>query len=383
MVGALTRPRGHADDRARDLLLLGTLPGVGPARLLRLVQAFGGASSALRAPAAAFATVAGSKAARARSDRSVADQVDQALECADRMGMTVLTWGSSAYPEDLLHLADPPALLFLRGRLELLTRQPAITVVGSRRVTTRGREVARTMGRALAEGGAVVVSGLALGTDGEAHRGALDSEGDTIAVLGAGADVPYRRTHTRLFDAIAERGLLVSEFAPGTRAAPYHFPRRNRVLAALGRAGVVVVEAGARSGSLITVDHALDLGRDVWVVPGPINGPACAGSNGLLADGTHPLVSIDTFVAELGANTVEQTYAATVAPIAVNPEVTRGDRHEPAEAVLRHLAEEALAPVEIASRCGCSVPDMLATLTSLELRGRVVRLPGLRYRRAA
>ena len=383
MVGALTRPRGHADDRARDLLRLGTLPGVGPARILSLVQAFGGASSALRAPAAAFAAVAGAKAARARSDRSIADQVDQALERADRTGMTILTWGSSAYPEDLLHLADPPPLLFLRGRLELLTRQPAVTVVGSRRVTTRGRDVARTMGRALAERGAVVVSGLALGTDGEAHRGALDSEGDTVAVLGAGADVPYPRTHTRLFDAIAERGLLVSEFAPGTRAAPYHFPRRNRVLAALGRAGIVVVEAGARSGSLITVDHALDLGRDVWVVPGPIDGPACTGSNGLLADGAQPLVSIDTFVAGLEAATVQQANEISVVPNAGDPADAHRERHEPAEAVLRHLAEEALAPVELASRCGCSVPDVLATLTSLELRGRVVRLPGLRYRRAA
>ena len=228
-----------------------------------------------------------------------------------------------------------------------------------------------------------MVSGLALGTDGEAHRGALDSEGDTVAVLGAGADVPYPRTHTRLFDTIAERGFLVSEFAPGTRAAPYHYARRNGVLAALGRAGIVVVEAGARSGSLITVDHALDLGRDVWVVPGPIDGPACTGSNGLLADGAQPLVSIDTLVAGLEAAKVQQANEVSVVPNAGDPADAHRARHEPAEAVLRHLAEEVLAPVALASRCGCSVPDVLATLTSLEPRGRVARLPGLRYWRAA
>lgn len=219
-----------------------------------------------------------------------------------------------------------------------------------------------------------MVSGLALGADGEAHRGALDVAGDTIAVLGTGADVPYPKTHTRLFREVVERGLVVSEFAPGTGAAPYHFPRRNRVLAALGATAVVVVEAGARSGSLITVDHALDLGRDVWAVPGPIDGPACAGSNALLADGARPLVSIEAFVADavegLEGRRVEGPRAASAT---VGPEAS----------LLHCLSHESLGPGELADRVGRPLHEVLAVLTTLEVRGEIVRLPGLRYRRAA
>ena len=382
MVGALTREPGRSDDRARDLLLLDSLPGVGPRRVLGLVQAFGGASAALGTPFRAFAEIAGDAAARARSDRALADEIDRALERAYTLGMTVLTWGSPEYPEDFFHLADPPPLLFLRGRAELLKRRPSVTIVGSRRVTVRGREVAREMGRTLAREGAVVVSGLALGTDGEAHRGALGAGGDTVAVLGTGADVPYPRTHSRLFRTIAERGLLVSEFAPGTNAAPYHFPRRNRLLAALGGDGVVVVEAGTRSGSLITVDHALDLGRDVWAVPGPIDGPACAGSNALLSDGAQALVSIEDFAARVRMRGIVRDASAD----AGDPLPAHADDSlpcHPDEFLLRHLADGPLQPADLAGRSGRSVADVLAALTTLELRGRVVRLPGQRYRRAA
>ncbi len=374
MVGALTRRQDQAEDRARDLLLLDSLPGVGPARVSRLVRAFGGAASALDAPHALFASIAGREAARARGDRALADRVDCSLARAHELGLTVLTWSAPGYPGDLLHLADPPPVLFLRGRIDLLTRSPAVTVVGSRRVTTRGREIARDLARRVARSGAVVVSGLALGADGEAHRGALDVAGDTIAVLGTGADVPYPKTHTRLFREVVERGLVVSEFAPGTGAAPYHFPRRNRVLAALGATAVVVVEAGARSGSLITVDHALDLGRDVWAVPGPIDGPACAGSNALLADGARPLVSIEAFVADAvegpEGRRVEGPRAASAT---VGPEAS----------LLHCLSHESLGPGELADRVGRPLHEVLAVLTTLEVRGEIVRLPGLRYRRAA
>ena len=374
MVGALTRPQHQAGDRARDLLLLDSLPGVGPAKVHKLVRAFGSAASALDAPHARFAKIAGGDAARARGDRALADRVDRSLARAHQLGMTVLTWSAPGYPGDLLHLADPPPVLFLRGRIDLLTRSPAVTVVGSRRVTTRGREITRDLARSVARSGAVVVSGLALGADGEAHRGALDVEGDTIAVLGTGADVPYPRTHARLFREVLERGLVVSEFAPGTGAARYHFPRRNRVLAALGATAVVVVEAGARSGSLITVDHALDLGRDVWAIPGPIDGPACAGSNALLSDGARPLVSIEGFIADavglLERKPDERRRAVSA---------TRG----PEASLLQCLSDESLGPGELADRVGRPLHEVLAALTMLEVRGEIVRLPGLRYRRAA
>ncbi len=379
MVGALTPEWDRSEDRVEDLLLLDSLPRVGPAGVQRLARSFGGAARARRAPFRDFAAIAGADAARARSRRSLTDQVDRVLVRAHELGMTMVTWGSPRYPHELLHLADPPPLLFLKGRVDLLVRRPAVTIVGSRRVTTRGRDVSRTIGRKLAEAGSVVVSGLALGTDGQAHRGALEVGGDTIAVLGAGADVTYPRTHARLHGAVAERGLVVTEFAPGTKAAPYHFPRRNRVLAALGVDGIVVVEAGERSGSLITVDHALDLGRDVWAVPGPIDGPACAGSNRLLADGARALVSIADFVSTV----TEQRGAESHGRSASRTPEDRPTGTSSEEAVLRFLSNEALPASEVAMRCGQSVPDVLAALTMLELSGRVVRLPGLRYRRAA
>ena len=379
MVDALRPEWDRSEDGAQDLLLLDSLPGVGPAGVQRLARSFGGAAQARRARFRDFAAIAGVEAARARRRRDLADQVDRALTQAHELGMTVATWGSSWYPDELLHLTDPPPLLFLRGRVELLARRPAVTIVGSRRVTTRGRDVSRTIGRKLAQAGAVVVSGLALGTDGQAHRGALEAGGDTIAVLGAGADVSYPRTHARLHHAMAERGLLVTEFAPGTKAAPYHFPRRNRVLAALGVDGVVVVEAGERSGSLITVDHALDLGRDVWAVPGPIDGPACAGSNQLVADGARALVSIGDFVGTVAEPARGGSHgSSSTRPMEHRPTGTSSE-----EVVLRSLSKEALPASEVAVRCGQSVSDVLAALTTLELSGRVVRLPGLRYRRAA
>lgn len=378
-MGSLSPLGDRREERARDLLFLDALPGVGPSRVRALVKHFGTAARAVTAPRADFERLAGTEAALARADPEHAREVDRALRRASRLGMVVLTWDADAYPEALRHLADPPPLLFLRGRTDLLGRRAAVTVVGSRKVTVRGRDVARRLGGELARRRVVVVSGLALGTDGEAHRGALENGGDTIAVLGTGADVAYPRTHLPLFRKVLERGLVVSEFAPGTRATPYNFPRRNRVLAAFGRRGIVVVEAGERSGSLITVDHALDLGRDVWTVPGPIDGPACAGSNRLLAEGARPLVSISGFVDEVA----DHASGARAAAPSGRPDAAERERAASEDALLSLLGEAPLAPDELAALADRPVPDVLAALTTLELDGRVVRLPGPRYRRAA
>jgi DNA processing protein len=292
-------------------------------------------------------------------------QADAALSLADRLGIEVRTWTQPGYPRCLLNLHDPPPLLFLRGRTDLLAR-PSITIVGSRRATARSRDVAERLGQALALAGIQVVSGLALGIDGAAHRGALAEDGDTVAVLGRGPDQPYPPSHRRLFRQILERGLVVSEFAPGTPPLPHHFPRRNRILAAISRA-VVVVEAGARSGALITVDHALDLGLDVWSVPGPIDLAACEGSNRLLAEGARPLLSVGSFVSEVGGD---------ARPPAVGPEGSAGR-------VLAALAEEPLDVDQLAGRLDLAAPQVLAALTELELLGLTRRLPGTRFGVAA
>lgn len=379
---------------AFELLLLDQLPDVGPVTVRRLVTRFGSGERALTARRADFAAVAGTTAADARGDPGLRSDVSTALKAAEASGMEILTWNDAGYPTGLRHLVDPPPVLFLQGRRELVARAPTVTVVGARRSTARARSVAERLGAALGRAGVCVVSGLALGVDGAAHAGALRAEGDTVAVLGAGADVPYPRFHRSLHERIAREGLLVTEFPPGMRAAPHHFPRRNRILAALARA-VVVVEAGRGSGSLITVDHALDLGRDVWAVPGPIDVAVCAGSNRLLVDGARPLVSIDDFVDRMtdrptdgGAQTslfVEETGAVDDrrgTEGTGGPDARR--RPESLETrVLDALREGPTAADELAARFGAPISTVLALLTTLELHGEVERVGGMRFRRAA
>ena len=367
MVDALTPPGGTREE-ARALLLLDQLPGVGLVLLKTLVRCFGSAEAALAAPRSRFREIAGDGAERSRWDPAWGRMVDAGLAEAERLGMRLRTWTSPDYPPALLHLHDPPPVLFLRGRIELLDH-PCITVIGARKATVRAREVAERLGRDLARAGTCVVSGLALGVDAAAHRGALTDGGPTIAVLGRGADAAYPPAHRRLFRQVLAQGLVVSEFLPGTPPLPHHFPRRNRILAGLAQA-VAVVEAGPKSGALITVDHALDLGIDVWAVPGPIDVSACAGSNRLLADGARPLVSVADFVREVTG------HEAAAADGTLTPEGPAGE-------LLARLGEETLNVDELALRAGVSVPSALALLTELEIGGLVRQLPGMRFRRAA
>lgn len=367
MVDALS-PAGGGRGEARALLVLDQLPGVGLVMLRTLVRTFGTAEAALEAPGTRFREIAGEAAERARRDPAWSRLVDRGLAEAERLDMRLCTWSSPEYPPALLHLHDPPPVLFLRGRAELL-RHASVTIVGARRATARAREVAERLGRVLSHAGACVVSGLALGVDAAAHRGALAGGGATVAVLGRGADAAYPPGHGRLFRQILQHGLVVSEFLPGTPALPHHFPRRNRILAALARA-LVVVEAGAKSGALITVDHALDLGVEVWAVPGPIEVDACLGSNRLLADGARPLVSVADFVREVTGQEagVDRPGAAP-----------RG----PAGELLERMGGETLGVDELALRAGLRVSEALALLTELEIGGHVRQMPGMRFRRAA
>ena len=374
---------------AAELLLLEQLPGVGPVTVRRLVDRFGTAAGALRASDGAVAKVAGWGAARARRDDALRRSVDEHFRAAERMGARVLCWSEDAYPGSLLQLADPPPVLFLLGRLELLDQGPRVALVGARRSTARARSISERLAAALGRAGVCVVSGLALGVDGSAHGGALRVGGDTMAVLGAGIDVPYPRFHRRLHEAIGRQGLLVSEFVPGTRAAPHHFPRRNRILAALSER-VVVVEAGARSGALITVDHALDLGREVWAVPGPIDGTPCVGSNRLLVDGARPLVAMEEFVAGVAGSAQgpnggrRRGSGGRDGSGPVDGLVDASRESTPLETrVLMALGDGEVGIDELAACFDTPVGTILAVLTTLELHGEVERLVGMRFRRAA
>jgi DNA processing protein len=228
---------------------------------------------------------------------STPDALDTAVAALRRVGAVAVPFGSPSYPPALANLSDPAPLLLVRGEVAALAG-PSVAIVGSRAATAYGRAVARRLAADLAAEGLVVVSGLALGIDAEAHRGALEAGGRTVAFQACGPDLVYPRIHGRLAEEIALRGALVSEFPPGTPPMRPHFPLRNRLISGVASA-VVVVEGRERSGSLITARHAADQGRDVYAVPGPISAPTSAGPNRLLRDGAGIVLGAAELLEEL------------------------------------------------------------------------------------
>jgi len=262
---------------------------------------------------------------------------------------------SPEYPPALNDLTNPPGTIWAIGNVGLLDA-PRVSVVGTRRSTAYGERITRELAGALARGGACVISGMALGIDGAAHRATLEVNGRTVAVLGTGADVAYPRAHLALHREIAERGLIISELPPGAKSHGGSFPNRNRIIAALAQL-VVVIEAPIKSGALITANHALELGRDVAVVPGPIDSPQCAGSNELLHSGAHPIISVADLL--MLAKLPPQPRAA--------PAI--GDAME--ERVWQALAAGVATLDELCARAELPVAQCLAAVTRLELRGAV------------
>lgn len=261
------------------------------------------------------------------------------------------------YPKLLAAIHDPPPQLWVRGEpgAELLS-EAAVGVVGARVCSSYGRAVARSLGRDLAAAGVVVVSGMARGVDGEAHRGALDAGGVTVAVLGCGIDRDYPAAHAELARRISADGLIVSEYEPGVEPAPWRFPARNRIISGLSRA-IVVVEARERSGALITVDFALEQGRDVLAVPGEITSALSAGSNALLRLGAAPVLAVDDVLGAIGL---------VVAKLD-KPKLPEGD----AGRILGVLHEAAATVDEIARAVALPAAEVAALLTALELEGLV------------
>jgi DNA processing protein len=282
----------------------------------------------------------------------------------ERRGLRFLARSDARFPPLLRAIHDPPAGLFMRGGAdaELLAR-PAVAIVGARACSAYGAGVARLLGRELAAAGLVVVSGLARGVDGEAHRGALESgrPGSTVAVLGCGIDRIYPAAHVRLGGEIAETGLVVSEYAPGVQPSPWRFPARNRIVAGLALA-TVVAEAREGSGALITADFALEEGREVLAVPGEITSALAAGSNGLLRLGATPLTRTDDVLELFGLEAVE--------PEA--PELSAVAR-----AVLERVQEEPRGADAIGRVTGLGAGEVAAALAELELTGLVTESAGL------
>ncbi len=290
------------------------------------------------------------------------------LVMVQAQGIRWLGRSEPAFPRGLTAIFDPPIGLFVRGDVDAaLLDQPAVAVVGARSCSPYGASVARTLGRELAAAGLVVVSGLARGVDGEAHRGALEAGGTTVAVLGCGVDRVYPAAHAELARRVSERGLIVSEYAPGVEPAPWRFPARNRIIAGLA-AATVVVEARERSGALITADLALEEGREVFAVPGEITSALSAGTNALLRTGATALTSAADVLEAFGIAPSQPQ------PVELSP---------PAALVLSRLRDRPAAPDELTRELAVPAAEVAAALAELELASLVDEQAGVyRARRA-
>lgn len=367
------------------LAALASLPDVGPARLTALLRRGTPAEvlSALRA--GALAVDAELAAACRRGDPTnllgawcaAARALDEgALEAAhEEAGVSVLHPARHGWPAVLLDDPEPPAVLFARGDAGVLGRRPAVAVVGTRRCTRYGWDVAHDLGAALAAAGVHVVSGLAEGIDAAAHRGALDASGaPPVGVVATGLDVAYPRANRGLWGEVAEAGVLASEAPLGTPPARWRFPARNRVIAALADV-VVVVESRARGGAMHTVDEAVRRDRPVLAVPGPITSAASAGSNRLLADVAVPLCDVDDVLLALGLAATGVVAAAdeSAAPVTGDPD---------AAAVLEALGWTAATLDALAAGARLGLGAAAAALARLEARGLVADAGG-RWQRVA
>ncbi|MBT8767354.1 DNA-processing protein DprA [Metapseudomonas boanensis] len=351
-------------------LRLHSLPELGPRRFHHLLEAFGSASAALSAPAAAWRSLdLPSACAESRRSPEIRERAAAALAWLKVRGHHLLCWGDPAYPALLAELVNAPPLLFVAGDPALL-EQPQLAMVGSRRASAAGLDTARSFAKSLAGGGFVVTSGLALGIDGAAHQGALDVEGRTVAVLGTGLERVYPHRHKGLAARIvAEGGALVSELPLDCAPQASNFPRRNRIISGLSL-GVLVVEASPSSGSLITARLAVEQGREVYAIPGSIHHPGARGCHELIREGATLVQQVEDILEALRG-------WQAIAPVTSSPAVQRVDHPLLALLCAAPYSSEGLAVVS-----GWSLPQVLAELTELELQGRVAREAGLWVHRA-
>lgn len=372
---------GDREDLAA-LLALAELPGIGSGRLRTLVDALGGAAAAVRAPMAAIAALPGFGRAAATTVRGTAVARGRAiLESVERLGARVLIPRQGDFPELLREIPDPPPVLFAWGEIALLRRR-TVAIIGSRDHTEYGAVAARLLASGVARRGAVVVSGMARGVDAIAHEAALEAGGGSVGVLGNGFGVVYPAANRALYARMLREGCLLTEFPPGERPHAGAFPRRNRLISGLAMA-TVVVEAAPPSGALQTADCALEQGRTVLAVPGPITSPTSVGPNRLIQQGAKPALAPADVLEEIGLPT----------PAPDNERDRVHERRSRAAAPPDDLTslQRTLWDALVAAPChvdalvkvgGGDAAGVLTALTELELRGVVAQKPGMVFERA-
>jgi DNA processing protein len=346
---------------------LSLVTGLGPRNFRQLLSAFGLPENVFGASHARLSAVVSSELALRILKDENAVTVAQALDWAGQPDQAIVSLADESYPRQLLEIADPPPLLYARGRCELLAC-PGLAIVGSRSATPQGQVNAENFAHAFSDAGFTIISGLALGIDAAAHRGGLDGPGSTIAVLGTGADQIYPPRNRALGEEIVARGLLISEFPLGSPPLAANFPRRNRLISGLAR-GCLVVEAAVGSGSLITARQAADQGREVFAIPGSIHSPVARGCHQLIKQGAKLVESAADVLDELGMSMPRSTPLVTPHKSLLQEEL------------LQHMGYEPCEVDSLVARSGLTAEGVSAMLLKLELEGKIACIPGGRYQR--
>ncbi len=350
-------------------LVLDLIHGLGGEGIRKLLARFGAPSAILAQSILSLSQSVSPAAARAIVQGVPTEKIDASLKWLEGERNHLVTLADEDYPPQLLEIADPPPILYLKGRRELLGR-PGLAVVGSRNATPSGLQNAEAFARSLSEAGFTIISGMALGIDAAAHRGGLSGAGSSIAVVGTGLDLVYPARNKTLAHDLAENGLIVSEFALGAPALAKNFPRRNRIISGLSR-GVLIVEAALASGSLITARQAAEQGREVFAIPGSIHSPLSKGCHQLIKQGAKLVDEANDILIELewgGASPANPTTQDTV-------------NNTESDLLLIAMGFDPVAIDTLIERVKLPTDQLIARLTELELDGVIASMPGGKYQR--
>lgn len=356
---------------------LSQIAGIGSQTFYKLLQAFGEPEAIFATSYHALHQIVSQSIALEISQGPKLENAEVTLEWLSQANNHLLTLADPRYPKALLEIPDPPAILYCKGQLEALDRT-SIAVVGSRNATLQGEKNAEEFSYALSQQGICIISGLALGIDGAAHRGALRGVGSTIAVVGTGLDIVYPARHRALAHQIVEQGLILSEYALGTPSRAQNFPRRNRLISGLS-AGCLVIEANVQSGSLITARLAAEQGREVFAIPGSIHSPLSKGCHQLIKQGAKLVDCIQDITDELGLLDTSANKASMD-----DSDESAGDTAHPTHQHLLHvMAFDPISMDALVERSGLTSEQLSAILLMLELEGKITSLPGGRYQQIA
>ncbi|MDD2685635.1 MAG: DNA-processing protein DprA [Gallionella sp.] len=353
------------DATLKAWLTLSLTRGLGGEGARRLLKEFGSPEAVLTASITALKSIVKTGVASAIVNNVAQETLAATLTWLESAENHVVTLADSDYPQSLLNISDPPLLLYVKGRLDLLNH-PAFAVVGSRNATPQGVNNAEAFAKALSDVGLCVISGMAHGIDAAAHRGALKGQGSSIAVVGTGLDKVYPAANRELAHALAANGAIISEFPIGTPPLAANFPRRNRIISGMSN-GTLVVEASLQSGSLITARMALEQGRDVFAIPGSIHSPQSKGCHSLIKQGAKLVEAASDILDELGGTVI--SCRPNAASITDEPPL------------LAHLGYDSVDVDTLISRSGLTMAELSAMLLTLELEGRICALPGGLYQR--